>query len=471
MGHPGRTFGRTRALLGVFGMVLVACGPDGASVEPTQVAASGQTVEAARPQVVALRSEAPSGSWVFCSGTYVAPRVVLTAAHCVPSDPGSRILVYHGNDWVRDYAALEEVPRPGAPSPWATADSWRTHPDWDPTIMYPDLAVVYLDRELPFDPLPIAPWRLEEPDIGRTGEIVAYGVPGPVGADEHPRAGDYVKHSGPAPFSGSPPGSPKPPDPHPGLDIPEVRAGLALFNGVDAGLTACASESRGPFIMKQGQREYTFGVASWTVDWCDGFSYHTRIDPFVGFLEEQIARAGGAPVSVTPLCVTEQPSGRLRAHIGYDNQNGISLDIPHGPFNHLPQDKLGVRPTRFKPGKASFAVDLGAGATLTYRLDGQVGPVSTLRMGAGSPRCSIEHVSSLFCRTTSSLRCATFDECVAFTADTSWMPADCTGLYVDWVRCAAWLTVDNYSCINGMPYVVSDACSRESSALLACVGS
>ena len=127
-----------------------------------------------------------------CSGAYFAPRVVATAAHCLDADPERgqqvlQVLAYFGDDFATDFAQLPsfgvtyQVPAPGTPSNWAAADSFETHPKWDRQLIHPDLGAVYLDRKLPFDPLPLArfpldsSWRNREVTISGWGANVATG--------------------------------------------------------------------------------------------------------------------------------------------------------------------------------------------------------------------------------------------------------------------------------------------------------
>ncbi|HET9931765.1 MAG TPA: trypsin-like serine protease, partial [Polyangiaceae bacterium] len=102
-----------------------------------------------------------------CSGTYFAPRVVLTAAHCLENAYLDQVFVYYGDNFTQDFPQLTQQgnllvpPAPGSASVWAKADSFEKHPQWDPKLVHPDMGVVYLDRKLPFDPLPLARFRLD----------------------------------------------------------------------------------------------------------------------------------------------------------------------------------------------------------------------------------------------------------------------------------------------------------------------
>src|ERR1043165_4955090 len=83
-----------------------------------------------RPYVVMVAFQTGGGAFSFCSGTYFAPRVVLTAAHCIPSEFVARASVYFGTNLEAEFDQVFDIPAPGQPSVWAKADSWQAHPDY-----------------------------------------------------------------------------------------------------------------------------------------------------------------------------------------------------------------------------------------------------------------------------------------------------------------------------------------------------
>src|SRR4051794_20051389 len=56
------------------------------------------TSNGGRDQVVLLWGIRNDGTQILCSGTYYAPRVVLTAAHCIPSNL-FQMFVYYGDNF------------------------------------------------------------------------------------------------------------------------------------------------------------------------------------------------------------------------------------------------------------------------------------------------------------------------------------------------------------------------------------
>lgn len=77
------------------------------------------------------------------------------------------MFVYYGDNFAADFPQLTQLgdtlvpPPPGSPSVWAQGNSYEKHPQWDPNVIRADMGVIYLDRKLPFDPFPLARFRLD----------------------------------------------------------------------------------------------------------------------------------------------------------------------------------------------------------------------------------------------------------------------------------------------------------------------
>src|SRR5262245_42329133 len=68
------------------------------------------------PQAVLLHVR-QAATYTRCTGSYIAPRVVLTAAHCIrPGSIPSISYVYFGEGEAPPSADLVEIPPPGEPS-------------------------------------------------------------------------------------------------------------------------------------------------------------------------------------------------------------------------------------------------------------------------------------------------------------------------------------------------------------------
>ena len=232
---------RFAGLAAIIGLAVAGCADlgadasDNAGIDEQQGAIVRPTATGGRNEVVMLHYQAgfnASGQPVYgaCSGAYFAPRTVLTAAHCVQQIVSNQLFVYYGDNFAADVAQLTPIPgtpnlrppAPGQPSFWAQAESWEQHPQWDPNLISPDLAAVYLDRKLPFDPLPLARFRLDNTWVGRQVTISGWG--GNVATSATTATGSRVQRTGITRFLGSPTAADyHPEDPNPGMLNATVR--------------------------------------------------------------------------------------------------------------------------------------------------------------------------------------------------------------------------------------------------------
>jgi hypothetical protein len=433
------------------------------------------TAQGGRDQVVMLYATLLNGSTGeisrrTCSGSYFAPRVVATAAHCLDADPASnqsivQVLVYFGDDFAADQSELVpfglafKVPAPGQPSHFAQADSFEQHPKWDRSLIYPDLGVVYLDRKLPFDPLPLARFRLDKPWEGRAATISGWGgseVTGPTSA-----TGARVLRTGVTHLVGSPTISDyHAEDPNPGLLQANIRNKILKTDGRAPNSNACFGDSGGPLLVNQWGQDYIAGVEYFGGLYCEDYSLYTRLDPFLPFFDDAYRRGGQAPLVPALDCVSANADGTFTAFFGYKNDNGVSINLPLGPKNSLPFDVNGYRTTLFQPGVHHFAfgADFHAAQTLVYTLSPDNSPTTTLRVDAGSRRCGAADQPSALCgqscRAQLASSCtglqgygACIDGCLGFYESFS-EPASCRPLLDAWNGCVAELSPDpaNWVC-------------------------
>jgi hypothetical protein len=432
--------------------------------------------------VVAVRINGFNG-FTLCSGTYVADRVVVTAAHCIRNDsiPG-QTFVYHGNDYLGDVETLPVIPAPGRRSKWARAESVVINPAYDRDFNYPDIAVLFLDRELPFKPIPLL--RQHVSDSTRRGTIVGWGGKRALTADISQVEGSGIKRSAVVRLLGSPTEADfHEDDPNLGILVPEIRADLLKTDGQAPRANACAGDSGGPLLVRRHGREYLAGVGFWTGLWCEDYSMFTRIDPFLDFFDAEVDRAGKAPIVPRLECVEETGSG-LVAHFGYTNDNGLTVSIPYGLKNRFPLDTTGERPNEFAPGNNSFVfgVPFDTGQTLTWRLSPPGGPTTVVTADASSPRCA-EGDPSLICadncQASLAAECnvggAQYATCMEGCVQTviALEYYGCGAEYSAYVECGGQLSSDaeNWDCsVPGFaPFPMPPACQAELDAVYSCL--
>lgn len=381
-------FGVAVTLLGcVAGCASASSGEDVSQNSAEIVRADSEGGPRSSVAVVGLTS---TGGHRYCSGVVVAPRVVLTAAHCF-NTLVERTIVYYGASVTQDQDQFGADDDPS--KPWTVADSWSSHPDYDPNLHFPDLAVVYLPRELPIRPAELLRSPLRSSEIDREMLISGWGASRALTPDLSQFEGVGVQRTARFPFLGSPTAADfVPADPNNGLFVPEIRKKLAKFDGRAPESNSCAGDSGAPIFAERGGKKYVAAINFFTGLSCEGYSMATRVEPFLGYLDDVIEKGGEAPLSPTLACVDEGANGKLTAYFGYDNENAVSLDIPFGKDNKLKEDAAGVRPTHFVPGEKpfSFFLDFSRRDKLEYSLgsgEGCHGGGGKVTASSRSPRC------------------------------------------------------------------------------------
>ncbi|MGE0790701.1 MAG: trypsin-like serine protease [Sandaracinaceae bacterium] len=245
--------------LHVIGLLVIAtgCAAEVDDVgERASAITSGWRDDGDEPVVALMRAGA-----LLCTGTLIAPGVVLTAAHCVtPLEPQA---VFFG-------PVLE------LPEDRVDVARVRAHPEYDPNTLLHDIAIVELAYDVDVTPAEIVPGAVREDRIGSEVRIVGYGLLSAGGAT------DLRKRSGTTYIES--------------LDSSRFR-----LSGEPS--QPCRGDSGGPAFLQVGSREPVVGVHSGGDASCTGGSYETRVDAHMDFLEPYLARPySTGPGGVTPGC-------------------------------------------------------------------------------------------------------------------------------------------------------------------------
>ena len=211
--------------------------------------------------VVAL---AMKGGTVYCSGTLVSPRVVVTAAHCVHGvDPPAH--VYFGTD-------------PGADGLFVPVSMAIAHPDYGPKGHLADIGLVILARPVTIRPIPLPDRDLAHPALTGTIRLLGFGDTAPADPEE----------------------------------VVGVKFGREVtLGGVESyflryGVGACTGDSGGPTLARDPDgTERLVGVISRGDAACVVNGYSTRVDLYRDWVASWIASVDPASCDLDMRCAAD----------------------------------------------------------------------------------------------------------------------------------------------------------------------
>ena len=373
-------------------------------------------------------------------------------------------------------------PAPGQPSFWAQADGFEQYPSYDPAQHHPDLGVVYLDRKLPFDPLPLSRNQLA---ANRQVTISGWGAnsaPTPTTG-----AGTRIQRTGTTRTLGSPTAADyHSDDPNPSVLNATSSAAQIKLDGTPPNANSCFGDSGSPVVVNDNGQTYIAGVNYFVGLSCLDYSLAVRINSFLPFVDQAYKKGGQEVLKPVFHCVAPNPTGTLTAFFGYENKNGVSVTVPYGTKNSLARDTTNRRPSKFLPGThhVAFAVDFSSNQTVTWTLSPENSPTTKLTINENSKRCGAaeldESECGLACRASQNSGCSdlpSFEQCVQFCTEGNAFQRD---LYPDCAlensavnACTAAVgpTPDtNWECFDGFGAYATGPCIAEYDALNSCFG-
>ena len=244
----------TPARLALFAVLAPGCLGD-PGLEPGAGGLVNATADTEHPGVGVVRI-GPGA----CSGTLVAPRVVLTVKHCFPTGPLPRIRFLVGPNAETEAGEGVRI-------------FYRTPPEGYHR-QSDDLVAILLDQDAPVVPIPVRRAPLSHDHEGRVVSLVGFGVTASGNSDFGAR------RSGPATI--------------------ESISGNELETHRESGqVSSCDGDSGGALVL-DGELAGVIIGSVWLN--CYKTSVHTRVDRYLDVVDQALAAAAeGAPQAPAPV--------------------------------------------------------------------------------------------------------------------------------------------------------------------------
>ncbi|HEU4409865.1 MAG TPA: trypsin-like serine protease [Polyangiaceae bacterium] len=232
---------------------------DAAAARSAIVGGASTAGDPAVVAIVARRVECEGASpTLLCSGTLVAPRAVLAAAHCL--------------DAFGPEGAYEIVFGPSVEGEGVAVRGAEAHPAYDPATHEHDLALFELARDAPVAPAALPPAGFA-PAPGAAARVVGYGVT----RDEAEPEG--VKRTG-------------------GTVVSAVTA--TAFEAAAAPSMSCSGDSGGPVLLASAAGEVVAGVTASGDPACRERAFNVRVDAHLDWLLARLGAIVAAPPAPEP---------------------------------------------------------------------------------------------------------------------------------------------------------------------------